>query len=116
MDLYSLNKQLVSQMPNMEDFADSIELINKFARKNSNKYYMLLCRDISYYTVFERLLGLTETIGEAVITCLNSIGTSIKSIEEVKGAIECWVVPFDEKDPVAVIFFPYDIGMYPVGV
>ena len=116
MDLYSLNKQLINQFPDMKDFADSIEIINKFARKNSNKHYMLLCKDISYYTVFERLLGLTETIGEAVIICLNKIGTSIKSIEEVEGAIECWVVPFNEKDPVAVMFFPYDIGMYSVGV
>lgn len=115
MDLYSLNKQLVNQLPDIEDFTESIEIINKFARKNSNKHYMLLCRDISYYTVFERLLGLTETIGEAVITCLKNIGTSIKSIEEVEGVIECWVMPKD-KEPIVVMFFPYDIGMYQVGV
>lgn len=116
MDLYSLNKQLVNQLPDIKDFTESIEIINKFARKNSNKHYMLLCKDISYYTVFERLLGLTETIGEAVIACLNDIGTSIKSIEEVEGAIECWVIPSGKNDPIAVMFFPYDIGMYQVGV
>lgn len=116
MDLYSLNKQLVKQLPDIEDFTNSIQTINDFTRKNSNKHYMLLCRDISYYTVFERLLGLTETIGEAVITCLKNIGPSIKSIEEVTGAIECWVIPKDKEEPLAVMLFPYDAGIYQVGV
>ena len=118
MDLYSLNKQLITQFPDMEDFESSILLFNEFSRAKSNKYYMLLGKDIPYYTVFERSLGLTESIGEAVIDCLKNIGTSIKSIQknEDEGSIECWVVPSDSTEPIVLYFFPYDYGMCPVGV
>lgn len=118
MDLYTLNKNLVEQLPDMEDFTTSIELINAFSRSKSNKCYMLLGKDISYYTVFERALGLTESIGEAAIDCLKNIGASIKSIEETEDgtAIECWVIPTDAEKPVVLYFFPYDYGVCRVGV
>lgn len=116
MDLYSLNKELVNNLPDMSDFTASIELINSFSRKKSNKHYMLLGKDISYYTVLERTLGLTETMGEAVIDCLKNIGNSIKNIEEVEDGIECWVIPTDAERPVVLYFFPYDYGVCPVGV
>lgn len=118
MDLYSLNKQLVTQLPDIESFEDSISLFNDFSRAKSNRCYMLLSKEISYYTVFERSLGLVETIGEATIDCLKNIGPSIKSIQksEDEESIECWVIPKASKDPVVLYFFPYDYGMCPVGV
>lgn len=118
MDLYSLNKQLVAQLPNIENFGDSISLFNEFSRAKSNRHYMLLGKDISYYTVFERSLGLTESIGEAAIDCLKNIGSSIKSIQksEDEGSIECWIIPNDSSEPIVLYFFPYDYGICPVGV
>lgn len=118
MNLYSLNKQLVVQLPDIEEFKESIALFNEFARTKNNKYYMLLGKEISYYTVFERSLGLTESIGEATIDCLKNIGPSIKSIQknEDEESIECWIIPKASKDPIVLYFFPYDYGMCPVGV
>lgn len=118
MDLYSLNKQLVIQLPDIKNFEDSISLFNEFSRTKSNKYYMLLNKEISYYTVFERSLGLIEPIGEAAIDCLKNIGSSIKSIQksEDESSIECWVIPNDSSEPIVLYFFPYDYGMCPVGV
>lgn len=118
MNLYSLNKQLVVQLPDIENFDEAITLLNNFSRENNNKHYMLLGKEISYYTVLVRTLGLSETMGEAVIDCLKNIGDEIKSIQKTddEDAIECWVIPKDRNDPVVLYFFPYDYGVCSVGV
>ena len=112
MSLYDLNKQIVMQQADLDEAGrqTAIALINNYVK--SDKFFMLLGKEIGYYTVFmrESIAITNETIGEAVIDCLNSIGT-IKSIDKLENndAIEIWVVK--ENEPTVLYFFPYNEGV-----
>ena len=112
MSLYDLNKQIVMQQADLDEAGrqTAIALINDYVK--SDKFFMLLGKEIGYYTVFmrESIAITNETIGEAVIDCLNSIGT-IKSIDKLENndAIEIWVVK--ENEPTVLYFFPYNEGV-----
>jgi hypothetical protein len=87
------------------------EIIRKYCDEMKAEYYMLLCRDINYYTVFRVDLKLAdETIDDALIDCANYIGT-IKSVglTEDEQAIELWMT--HEDDTYVAYFFPYDEGV-----
>lgn len=75
------------------------------------RYYMLLCRELNYYTVFQRQFTGLEDFGDVVIECLENLG-NIKSIEvtEDKTAIEAWIVNSDNEAHV-VYLFNYDQGV-----
>ena len=70
---------------------DAITWINEFSDKNKGKYYMLLCKEISYYTVFEKdfLEYDCLSLGHGVIECLDNVGT-IHGIDD-NGEGEIWV-------------------------
>ena len=111
LSLYDLNKSAVGQLPDYtdEDFAKAVEVVNNFV--GNDKFYMLLGREVGYYTVFMREPTMTETIGEAVIDCLKYFSSSVKSIEitEDGSGIEIWVM----HDDIATVmyFFPYNQGV-----
>ena len=117
MNAYDLNKQIIGQLKglNDEDFEEKKNLIRKFCNDTNNEYYMLLCRDINYYTLFKMDLKLAdEPINEVLIECAQDIG-EIKAIDltEDKGAIEFWMTYQDET--YAAYFFPYDAGVIVCG-
>lgn len=116
MDIYNLNKQIISQLPTLSNDAliEKKILVRDFILKTNNKYYMLLCRDINYYTLFaldvyKNSDELLENImfDECITQCLGDI----KSIEiaEDGGAIEIWYTTHD--DSYVMYFFPYDAGV-----
>ena len=114
MTIYDLNKQVISQMGILEGAArEEAHLhITDMATRSNNTYFMLLCRDINYYTLFKLNKdnnGLCNIANE-VFECVEDIG-AIKSVESVEGdAIEIWVHPVDE-DPIVMYLFPYDAGV-----
>lgn len=114
MTIYDLNKQVISQMGILEGAArEEAHLhITDMATRSNNTYFMLLCRDINYYTLFKLNKdnnGLCNIANE-VFECVEDIGV-IKSVESVEGdAIEIWVHPVDE-DPIVMYLFPYDAGV-----
>ena len=114
MTIYDLNKQVISQMGILEGAArEEAHLhITDMATSSNNTYFMLLCRDINYYTLFKLNKdnnGLCNIANE-VFECVEDIG-AIKSVESVEGdAIEIWVHPVDE-DPIVMYLFPYDAGV-----
>lgn len=113
MNMYDLNKQLISQLASLDkaQMLDAKNIINDYAKNIGNKYYMLLCRDINYYTLFDIDLdnmGL-ENFGEVVLECATDIG-AIKSANEAEGAIEIWVHSA-EQEPLAMYLFAYDTGV-----
>lgn len=114
MNMYSINKQIISQLPVMSDetYADKLSMIREFIDATKNKFYMLLCHDIKYFTLFMLDLKLADEPLEKVLTdCLNSLG-QVKAIDEVDGAIEIWVEnEYFENGPYAMYFFPYDGGV-----
>lgn len=117
MNAYDLNKQIIGQLKglNDEDFEEKKNLIRKFCNDTNNEYYMLLCRDINYYTLFKMDLKLAdEPINEVLIECAQGIG-EIKAIDltEDNGAIEFWMTYQDET--YVAYFFPYDAGVVVCG-
>ena len=118
MNLYDLNKSIVAQLPDIEDFNEKIDLINKFYQVSNNQYYMLYGKEISYFTLFAEQINFNdenfetlETLGDNVIDCLNAF-KSVKSIDytENKDAIEIWVSD-EENNITCLYFFPYDNGV-----
>ena len=111
--LYDLNKQAVTQQPPLENFESSLEILNNYLTYTKNIYYMLLCKDKSYYTVFVRknnpdLLAFDKEF----IDCIQNFGT-IKSINmsEDEAAIEIWVTLPEENDSYVMYLFGYDQGV-----
>ena len=117
--LYDLNKQLIIQMPelNEEQIEKGKEEINNFRDDTDNVYYMLYGKEISYFTLFKAGDEPYDyiTLGGAIIDCLCDLGT-IKSIGRVENgeAIEIWVQIND--DATCLYLFPYDGGLVKVAV
>jgi hypothetical protein len=114
MKLYDLNKQVISQLPNLTEFNEIIENINEFSKSTNNIHYMLYGKEQSYFTVFEKEDNNTETLGEAIIDCLTNVG-NIKTIEltEAKDAFEIWVAI--DGEATCLYLFPYDSGIVKIG-
>ena len=112
MNLYDMNKQLISQLPALTDFSKAIVSVRDLHGKYWNKYYMMYCKEISYFTLFE-VCGMNE-FGQDVIECCANVGT-IKAMDmtEAEDALEIWVET--EDGPVCLYLFPYDSGVVRVG-
>lgn len=117
MTTYDLNKQIIAQMGifEKEDLQKASLELDSYVKRFDYNYYMLLCRDINYYTIFYVYKGLVvpsnlSSFSSEVLDCAQDIG-AIKSIEPAPGdAYEIWVHPVDG-DPVAMYLFPYDAGV-----
>ena len=116
--LYDFNKQLMSQAKELRriDFKDSLNQIKDFIKEKDNKYFMLLCKERSDYTVF--VLFKNEDFNRQIFKkelseCLTNRG-QILSIEKTKDkqAYEIWI-KIDEEAFVYYLF-PYDLGVIEV--
>jgi len=79
----------------------------------AHKYYMLLCKDYNYYTVFEYKSGCGESFVYVVLDIIKSLG-NIHSIEiNGDGILEIWIAPNDDENQeiYAFFLFPYDNGV-----
>lgn len=110
MSIYDINRQIIHQMPGLtsDEIHECIKSVTRVIDESMNRFYMLLCRDINYYTVFMRDSSAEEMIENVVIECAEYIG-QIKSIEYRSGAVEIWVSTQD--NTYAMYFFPYDGGV-----
>ena len=110
LNAYDINKQIIGQLPTLtrEELIEKKKIIRKFKATCNNVYYMLLCRELNYYTVFVSHVTALETMEDVVLECAQVHG-EIKAIEEVDGAIEIWVS--NDEDTYAMYFFPYDQGV-----
>ena len=113
MTMYDLNKQIISQMGVLMDEPreNAHMLITETVATAGQTYFMLLCRELNYYTLFKlnKLDSGLANVASEVFDCVEDIG-AIKSVEPVDGAIEIWAHPVDG-DPVAMYLFPYDAGV-----
>lgn len=108
--VYDMNKQLISQLGNIDDKA-ALNLIRKYKNEVAGEYYMLICRDLNYYTLFATGEGTDTRIEREAVECLHDLGV-IKSVEKIEetDAVEIWVQPENE-DPLVAYFFNYDKGV-----
>ncbi len=113
---YDLNKMVINQLPSKTtngQLKESKEVLKQLKTEYNNKYYMLLCNDIHYYTVL-RIIDTDENCIEfynLVIELLQDHGT-IQLIEWMNinhDAIECWVK--NENGTFMFLLFPYDWGV-----
>lgn len=116
-NLYDLNKNIISQLEDIKDFSEAIALLNSYNQNFQNDFYMLFGYDLKYFTVFTSYVEDLDnkTFGENVISCLLNITPHIKSVDynQDKDAIEIWV---EHKDELFVLYlFPYDNGVVPIG-
>lgn len=114
--LYELNKSMVAQIAPMsvEDIQKKKIELRKFIDRTRNKFYMLLCREANYYTLFEKqsFVTIKDILEEVVIECANDFGT-IQSIEKTDdgGGYEIWVKDKETNEGRLFMFFPYDLGV-----
>ena len=108
--LYQFNKTAMTSFPALQDLSSAEKLINDYTLKFEENIYMLLCKDISYYTIFrqEDLIA-TEfsTLGDAVLTCVKEDLGEILSVEltEDESGIEIW---FKNKDQEAFCMYLFN--------
>lgn len=113
MTAYDINKQIIGQLPTLsdKDLGDAVIKINNYIQSCNNTFYMLLCKELSYYTVLmydPANANLNDTMTNVLFECLQTIG-NIKAIENVDGAIEIWFS--NSEDTYAAYFFAYDRGV-----
>ena len=106
---------VVAGLPSLrteKQLAPGKALIESFVHnEKSGTYFMLLCNDIHYYTVFEVDDFYEENIEDIVIECLQDVGViqqiNMSDVEE--DAVECWVK--NENGAIMFLFFRYDWGI-----
>ena len=116
LNMYDLNKQIIAQLPALDEHGVQqarTDILN-FFQDIEQEYYMLLSRDIHYYTLFHILDEPKEPIScilDEAWACAEYIG-DIKSVSREEGAIEIWVQPRDEwSEPLVMYLFGYDQGV-----
>lgn len=117
-NLNELNKIVMKQLPPITNFDDSVDLIQEWAIKTYNTFYMLFSKEIGYFTLFQYVDYDPEFIGlgKGVIEVLIENGYSIISIEltEDETGVEIWVRN-NEEECYCMYLFPYDIGIVRIG-
>ena len=119
MNLYDLNKSLISQMPalTLEQIIRQKEVVvDPFLAAVDSDYYMLLCNELKYYTIFNVMQGLSDSlITEELFACLNEFCDEVKSIEKTDDgcAIEIWFTK--DEETYVMYFFDYAGGVIHCG-
>ena len=115
---YELNQQLVSQLKELttEELESKKIEINNFINSIPDKFLMLLCNELNYYTVFESNSNSKDNpysnLAEAIIDIILPLG-QIKDIgKNNNGVIEIWITNNDESH--CYHLFGYDAGIVPV--
>lgn len=113
LNLYDMNKQIMSQIPDFtkEQMEESMNTLNEWVNKTKSKYFMMLCKDLNYYTLFNRTKSaIDDSFGKCFKDCMSNLG-SVKSMDltEDKTAIEIWLSY--EDDVYCMYLFPYDVGV-----
>ena len=117
MSMYDINKQVISQMPclTIEEFEGKREIFNEYHFSQFANYYMLLCNELRYYTLFHTKMACEgeelDSLSSEIMSCLISFTDDIKSIEitDDKTAIEIWITK--DEETYVMYLFNYDLGV-----
>lgn len=121
MSLYDVNKNFMADQPalSQDELTASLKVIEDYifdTYKNST-YFMLLCKELSYYTVFVRdSESSTNILTDEVLNCLQWIAKDILSIElnTTNNTPEIWIRT-PEEEVVCMYLFNYDNGVIDFG-
>ena len=110
---YLMAKTVAAQAPILteEQIEKSKRLIYDFLQGYKHtKYFMLLLKELSYYTLFVSNDNNDENMSDVIIECLSNLGHIIDINNESEGAIEVWIKDSNEEAHIGY-FFPYDQGV-----
>lgn len=109
-DLYSLNKQIVAQLPpfDLQRLKDAKETLENWRKEDIP--YLLYGKELSYFTLFYPTDKEEDTFVDCVFDCLATISNTIYSFDVASDdAIEIWM-DFDG-EATALYLFDYSGGM-----
>lgn len=110
-NLYELNKQIVSQLPpfDMQRIQDAKDTLNNW--KKNNTAYLLYGKEIGYFTLFLPTEDDKEdSFDDVLFECLLAISMDIYSFDVVnEDTIEIWLKY--EDTPTAMYLFNYEEGI-----
>ena len=112
--LYSMNQQLIANMPSYDEekWNEATELLHTWLANYNDTYYMLLCKELSYYTVFN--LSDTKDSQKLIIELFDIVkecGTVKDIAVDTNGMIAIWLHWQNEELPRCFYFFPYEAGV-----
>lgn len=118
MPSYEIMKSLVDALDKMnnKEIQEKKELIIDWKKQFKDRFFMLLGKEISYYTIFEQsTVYEVPNLAEGVIECLENLG-DILYIEENddRTAIEIWIRR-NNQEPTILYLFPYGHGVVQIG-
>lgn len=108
--LYDLNKQVMAQLEpfDIDKWKQAEKDIDEWDSNIKASYYMMLCKEKSYYTVFTDDGYEFHGLGAAVRECLEFVG-NVVSIDINSNVIEIWIRELD--DAYCLHLFDYDQGV-----
>lgn len=118
LNLYDLNKNLMNQMepwPKERLWQEGNDIIFKFfTTEPYDKHYMLLCAEYHYYTIFDgdADADATDDFTSTVLGIVEELGP-VYSIDKTEDgdALEFWIKPLNQPEPLVFLLFPYDRGV-----
>ena len=105
--LYELNQQVLknAQPASVAEIYNYMTELTNCIKDSGNKYFMLLNKERSDYTIFVYEEKAKE-LAEEVVGCLTDRGALLTIEKQDNGAFECWI---RRSDLVYMYcFFPYD--------
>lgn len=118
--LYDINKSTMAQMQpiSLKQRLEAVKIIKDFCSgATSDNYFMLLCRDLNYYTIFpvRNNNANSQAVGTAVLTCAENVGQIVDVERNTDtNSIEIWIKTND--DAYCMFFFDYTKGIVPIKV
>lgn len=121
MSLYECNRTLMSNRPDLtpEEIAAKAQYLEDWFEKNPDRYFMLLCNELNYFTVFHQCtttFGTFAKLAKEVLKLVELYIGNIKAIEtDTNGVIAIWGWQHDENElPHCFYLFPYGQGVVEV--
>lgn len=113
--LYELNQQLISQMPQYDEkkWTDAKLIIADWYKNHKDNYYMFLCHECSYYTLFDmtRENAIGADLAYEVQDTIRYIGPVHDVSIDTNDAIAVWAEWYDTGNIHCFYLFPYGQGV-----
>ena len=119
LSLYDLNKDVISQLPakTEDELKEISQMIFEFHKKTDHSYYMMLCHQQHYYTLFRKdlLIGEFDNLGVAVVKLIEEMNAQVLAADEFEDRVEIWL-KLEDGTVDDYILFPYDRGVVTYGI
>ncbi len=121
MSLYECNRMLMSKRASLtsEEIAEKAQYLEDWFEENPDRYFMLLCNELHYFTIFHQCtttFGTFTKLAKEVLNLIEEYIGDIKAIEvDTNGVIAIWGWQHEENElPHCFYLFPYGQGVVEV--